>query len=182
MTLVVISIKLEKKILSVITNPVFPGRTTTDTMGEVAVGGEAGWREERAVMALSSFMFYSRVHISLDEVFSKILMKPSIVQKKIILHMKAKVVFIGKKQTNKKFWKKNSKWPTKKSSFSSSANSQYFFSKKSWIGPWVSRIDLCEGCWCGSTYMVNGHEAVPRKLKNSLKTQKILFLPVFELT
>ena len=42
MTLVVISIKLEKKILSVITNPVFPGRTTTDTMGEVAVGGEAG--------------------------------------------------------------------------------------------------------------------------------------------
>jgi hypothetical protein len=39
------------------TNPVFPGRTTTDTMGEVAVGGEAGWREERAVMALSSFMF-----------------------------------------------------------------------------------------------------------------------------
>ena len=40
MTLVVISIKLEKKILSVITNPVFPGRMTTDTMGEV--GGEAG--------------------------------------------------------------------------------------------------------------------------------------------
>ena len=41
-TLVVIIIKFEKKILSVITNPVFPGRTTTDTMGEVAVGGEAG--------------------------------------------------------------------------------------------------------------------------------------------
>ena len=34
---------LKKKILSAtITNPVFPGRTTTDTMGEVAVGGEAG--------------------------------------------------------------------------------------------------------------------------------------------
>ena len=29
----------------------------------------------------------------------------------------------------------------KKGSFSISANSQYFFSKISWIGPWVSRID-----------------------------------------
>jgi hypothetical protein len=29
----------------------------------------------------------------------------------------------------------------KKTSFSSSANSQYFFMKISWIGPWVSRID-----------------------------------------
>ena len=25
--------------------------------------------------------------------------------------------------------------------------------KISWIGPWVSRIDWCEGHWCGSTYM-----------------------------
>ncbi len=41
-----------------------------------------------------------------------------------------------------------------KTSFSSSANSQYFFMKISWIGPWVSRIDWCEGHWCGSTYMV----------------------------
>ena len=41
-TLVVISIKLEKKILFGMTNPAFPGRTTTDTMGEVEVGGEAG--------------------------------------------------------------------------------------------------------------------------------------------
>ena len=57
--------------------------------------------------------------------------------------------------------KKNSKWPTqkiqngrlKKNSFSSSANSQYFFMKFSWIGPWVSRIDWCEGHWYGSTYM-----------------------------
>ena len=40
---------------------------------------------------------YSRVHISSDEVFSKILKKPSIVQKKTIPHMKGKVVFIGKK-------------------------------------------------------------------------------------
>ena len=45
--------------------------------------------------------------------------------------------------------KKNSKWPTqkiqngrlKKTSFSSSANSQYFFMKFSWLSPWVNRID-----------------------------------------
>ena len=36
---------------------------------------------------------------------------------------------------------KNSKWPTQKNSFSSSANSQYFFMKFLWFGPWVSRID-----------------------------------------
>ena len=55
-------------------------------------------------MNLSSFTFvdknnwyyHSRVHISSDEVFSKILKKPSIVQKKMIRHMKAKIVFIGK--------------------------------------------------------------------------------------
>ena len=42
----------------------------------------------------------------------------------------------------------------KKTSFSSSANSQYFFMKFSWIGPWVSRIDWCEGHWFGSTCVV----------------------------
>ena len=57
---------------------------------------------------------YSGLHISSNEVFCKILKKPSIVEKKMILpHMKAKVIFIGKKQ-NKIFCKKNSKWPTKK--------------------------------------------------------------------
>ena len=40
-----------------------------------------------------------------------------------------------------KMKQKKSKWPPKKRSFSSSANSQYFFVKISWIGPWVSRID-----------------------------------------
>ena len=29
---------------------------------------------------------------------------------------------------------------------------QYFFMKLSWIVSWVSRIDWCEGHWCGSTY------------------------------
>ena len=53
------------------------------------------------------------------------------------------------------FWKKKiqnggfSKWP-----FFKIDNSQKFFVKISWIGPWVSRIDWCEGHWCSSTYMV----------------------------
>ena len=38
-------------------------------------------------------------------------------------------------------------------SFSSSANSQYFFAKISGIGPWVIWINWCKGHWCGSTYM-----------------------------
>ena len=42
-----------------------------------------------------------------------------------------------------------SKWP-----FFKIANSQNFFAKISQIGPWVSRIDWCEGHWCSSTYMV----------------------------
>ena len=42
----------------------------------------------------------------------------------------------------------------KKRSFSSSANSQYFFVKILWIGSWVSKIDWCKGHWCGLTYMV----------------------------
>ena len=28
-----------------------------------------------------------------------------------------------------------------------------FFKEISWIGPWVGRIDWCEGHWCGSTVM-----------------------------
>ena len=48
--------------------------------------------------------------------------------------------------------------------------------KISWIGPWVSRIDWCKLHWCSCC------EAVQCKGKNSLKTQKMHFLPVFELT
>ena len=44
---------------------------------------------------------YSRVHISSNEVFSKILKKPSIVQKKMIPHMKVFGLFNKMKQ--KKF-------------------------------------------------------------------------------
>ena len=41
----------------------------------------------------------------------------------------------------------------KKSSFFKIANSQNFFTKISQMGPWVSRIEWCEGHWCSSTYM-----------------------------
>ena len=37
----------------------------------------------------------------------------------------------------------NSKWPLQKN----------LLMKFSWIGPWVSRIDWCEGHWFVSTYM-----------------------------
>jgi hypothetical protein len=94
------------------------------------------------------------VHISSDEVFSKILKKPSIVQKKMIPHMKAFGLFNKMKQKKKIFKKLIQNGRLKKRSFSSSANSQYFFVKILWIGPWVSRIDWCKGHWCGSTYMV----------------------------
>ena len=50
------------------------------------------------------------------------------------------------------------------------------FSKKevkiSWIGPWVTRIDWCQGHWCGLTYMIE-------RLSNvSLKTGKNCFFCV----
>ena len=65
----------------------------------------------------------------------------------------------------------NSKWPPQKTSFSSSANSQYFFMKISEIGSWVSRIDYCEGHWSGSTYIVV--KLSNKSSKNSLKTPKM---------
>ena len=70
---------------------------------------------------------------------------------KSLLSYKLSLISIGMKQ--KKIEEKNSKWPTKKTSFSNSANSQYFFMKFSWIGPWVSRIDWWQRHWCSSTYM-----------------------------
>ena len=58
--------------------------------------------------------------------------------------MKAKLIFMG--------WSKNIffekqqqlKWPTKKTEFFNSTNSQYFFLKISGIGHWVSRIRWCK--------------------------------------
>jgi hypothetical protein len=83
---------------------------------------------------------YSRVHISSDEVFSKILKKPSIVQKKMIPHMKAFGLFNKMKQKNT-FFEKKSKWPPKKKIIFQLLQFSNFFVKISWIGPWVCRID-----------------------------------------
>ena len=69
---------------------------------------------------------YSPVHISSDEVFSKIPKKPSIVQKLMIPHMNGLLVFIEIMQFFIFFEKKIQNGRLKKRSFSSSANSQYF--------------------------------------------------------
>ena len=63
----------------------------------------------------------------------------------------------------------------KKTLFSSSANSQYFFTKISWIASLVIIIDLCEGHWCGLTCMVVGLSNV------SSKTGKKCIFCVFRL-
>ena len=39
---------------------------------------------------------------------------------------------------------KNPKWPTQKTIFFKIANSQNFFVKISWIGPWVSLVGLID--------------------------------------
>ena len=69
---------------------------------------------------LYSYGYYSRVPISWNEFFSKILKKPFIVRKQIIPHMNELLVFIEMKQKIK-----NGR--LKKTSFSSSANSQFFY-------------------------------------------------------
>ena len=53
--------------------------------------------------------------------------------------MKAKIFFIGEKT------KKNRNGQLKKASFSSSANSQYFFMKILWIGPWLVELNDAKG-------------------------------------
>ena len=49
--------------------------------------------------------------------------------------------------------KKKNQGRLKKTEFFNSPNSQYFFEKIWGIDPWVSRINWCEGHWCGSIYM-----------------------------
>ena len=63
-------------------------------------------------------------------------------------------VFVRSKQIFFFFFeKKIQNGRLKKSAFFKIANSQNFFVKISWIGPWVRRIDWCEGHWFISTYM-----------------------------
>ena len=61
------------------------------------------------IVLVSLVIDYSRVHISSDEVFSKILEKPSIVPKKMIPHMKAFGFFDKMKQFYFYFLKKKFK-------------------------------------------------------------------------
>ena len=57
-----------------------------------------GWKK---LLFWEFISLYSRVHIISDEVFSKILKKPSIVQKKMMPHMKAFGLFNKMKQKKK---------------------------------------------------------------------------------
>ena len=68
------------------------------------------------------------------------------------------------------FEKKIQNGRLKKSSFFKIANSQNFFAKISEIGPWVSRIEWCEGHRCSSMYM-----AVRLSDKSSKTAKKCIF-------
>ena len=71
--------------------------------------------------------------------------------------------------------KKIENGPLKKTTLFQTVNSQYFFAKLSGMGPWVSRIDWCEGYWFGSTY-------IAVRLSNIRpKTGKICIFHVFRL-
>ena len=73
---------------------------------------------------------------------------------KILLTKRLWLIFMGMKQKRNIFFeKKIQNGRLKKTSFCQTVNSQYFFAKLSGMGPWVSRIDWCEGHWFGSTYM-----------------------------
>ena len=87
-------------------------------------------------------------------------------RKKLICHIKGL-------DFSQRWSKKNQNGRLKKTSFSSSANSQYFFMKISWIVPWGSRID-----WCGSTYMVLRLSDI--RSKTSKKCIFCVFRPFWE--
>ena len=76
---------------------------------------------------------------------------------------------------------KKSKWQTKKKEiFFKITNSQRFFAKNSWIGPWVSRINWYEGHWYSSTYMVVRLSDISSKQpKNTKNTFFVCFWAFF---
>ena len=51
------------------------------------------------------------------------------------------LVLVENQGNHKNLVKKNSRWPTQKTEFFKSANSQYFFLKILGIGSWFSRIN-----------------------------------------
>ena len=85
-------------------------------------------------------VMYSCVHICSDSLFSKILKKPSIVQKHDTSYKRAGFFTEVKQKKIKMAYLENSKWPPQKNLV--------------WFGPWLSRIDWCKGHWFVTTYMV----------------------------
>ena len=71
--------------------------------------------------------------------------------------------------------KKNPKWPTQKTDFFKTTNSQYFVNF-SGIGPWISMIIWCERNWGGLIYMVARLSKVCSKgEKNAFLVFSLLF-------
>ena len=81
------------------------------------------------------------MHISSDEVFSKILKKPFIVKKKMIPNMKAFGLFEKMKQKDTSFLKEKNQNGRLKQGYFPAPPILNIFVKISLIGPWVSRID-----------------------------------------
>ena len=95
------------------------------------------------------------MYISSDSLFSKILKKPSIVQKKNDTSYENQGFFHWIKTKQYFFFeKKNSNWPTKKYLIFQLRQFSIFFLEILWIGPWNIRIDWRHRHWCGSTYIV----------------------------
>ena len=81
---------------------------------------------------------------------------------------------------NKKLWpfnmrmkQKKFKMAAPKKLFFKIANSRNFFVKISEIGPWVSRIERCEGHWCSSMYMAV--RLSDKSSKTAKKQKKCIF-------
>ena len=84
------------------------------------------WKWGKIAIGYGNFFCYSRFHKCWNEVFFKIMKKPSLVQKKPIPHMKAKLILIGKKTTKKNIFSwKTQKTQTQKLLFFSSTNIQF---------------------------------------------------------
>ena len=66
------------------------------------------------------------------------------------------LIFLGMKQKKKFFFMQKKIQNGRFFKMAVFQNRQFskFFVKMSWIGPWVCRINWCEGHWCSSTYMV----------------------------
>ena len=94
---------------------------------------------------------------------------PSLLSKNLLLFFMglSKIFFFFSKK------KKIQNGRLKKTSFCQTVNSQYFFAKLSGMGPWVSRIDWCEGHWFGSTYVVVRLSDISSKMAK--KHQKSIF-------